>query len=75
MLVVGLPGIPYLGITKSFLDIDNPALFDQLLIWVQTQFRMMRVLFTCWGSLPCTKWSLWQEVAKHKDPEYHIKLE
>ena len=68
-------GIPYLGITKSSLDIDDPVHFEQLLAWVQDAIQNDEGPIHLWGSLPCTKWSPWQEMAKHKDPEYHIKLE
>ena len=68
-------GIPYLGITRKSLDIDDPVQFEQLLVWVQDAIQNDEGPIHLWGSLPCTKWSMWQEMAKHKDPEYHIKLE
>ena len=67
-------GIPYLGITKTFLNIDDPVLFNQLVVWVQDAIQNDEGPIHLWGSLPCTKWSLWQEMAKHKDPEYHLRL-
>lgn len=68
-------GIPYLGITKTFLNIDDPVLFNQLVVWVQDAIQNDEGPIHLWGSLPCAKWSPWQEMAKHKDPEYHLRLE
>ena len=67
-------GVTYVGITKDSFDIENEDHFEQLMLWVQDEIQDGKTVHL-WGSLPCTVWSPWQEMAIHKYPGYLEKLE
>lgn len=69
-------GIPYLGITKNTLNVENPDHFEQLMLWLQEEIQNDCGPVHVWGSIPCTTWSSWQHMALHKlGAEYRDKLE
>ena len=64
--VCDLLGISYIGVTKASLNIDDPDLFEQLLLWIQHEIQDANGTIHLWCSLPCTVWSPWQNMAIHK---------
>lgn len=59
-------GIPYFGITKSTLDVENDDQFEQFLDWLQLEIQENPGPIHLWGSLPCTPWGPWQEMNVHR---------
>ena len=64
-------GISYLGITKESFDISDDDSFQQLVHWLQDEIQESNGPVHLWGSLPCTKWSPWQNMAIHKHGEHY----
>ena len=56
--------IPYLGLSKEVCDLSNPHHMQQVMLWAKERGELGES-FHLWGSLPCTPWSLWQNLNLH----------
>ena len=64
-------GLKTLRLCESFGDLHDPAVIEQLVDWARQQDAIH-----LHGSLPCTVWSAWQQMAVHKyGQKYAIRLQ
>ena len=56
--------IPYIGLSKEVCDLSNPHHMQQVMLWAKERGELGES-FHLWGSLPCTPWSLWQNLNLH----------
>lgn len=64
-------GVPYFGVTRESLNINDNDAFEQFLLWLQDEVQVREGPVHLWASLPCTKWSPWQRMAIHKHGKEH----